>query len=283
MKKFLFYFIVVLQFSVRLSAQSVTGEAKADIILDSFDIEKDSVIQAGILVTLEDGWHIYWRNSGDSGMPTSFEFDVPDGIKVIEIQWPVPKIFEFEGYASYGYEDKVLFPFKLILSKENYDKPFLINVKLKSLICKDVCKPYNDELKKEIDLNQSIVSSSDINEIFKQTFENLPEENKIFSISAKDFSDKILLTLNSDRINFSKLSNVHFIPYENGIFKNSLNQKFTRNKNSIELSVEYDQFRTKTPESIEGLLILNILTEEGMRQIGYEIKQKLEVINQTNK
>ncbi|MCX8106209.1 MAG: protein-disulfide reductase DsbD family protein [Ignavibacterium album] len=283
MKKVLFYFIVVLQFSVRLSAQSVTGEAKADIILDSFDIEKDSVIQAGILVTLENGWHIYWRNSGDSGMPTTFEFNVPDGIKVIEIQWPVPKIFEFEGYASYGYEDKVLFPFKLILSKENYDKPFLINVKLKSLICKDVCKPYNDELKKEIDLNQSIVSSSDINEIFKQTFENLPEENKIFSISAKDFSDKILLTLNSDRINFSKLSNVHFIPYENGISKNSLNQKFTRNKNSIELSVEYDQFRTKTPESIEGLLILNILTEEGMRQIGYEIKQKLEVINQTNK
>lgn len=283
MKKFLFYFIVVLQFSIILSAQSVTGEAKADIILDSFDIEKDSVIQAGILITLEDGWHIYWRNSGDSGMPTSFEFDVPDGIKVTEIQWPIPKIFEFEGYASYGYEDKVLFPFKLILSKENYDKPFLINVKLKSLICKDVCKPYNDELKKEIDLNKSIVSSSDINEIFKQTFENLPEENKIFSISAKDFSDKILLTLNSDRINFSKLSNVHFIPYENGIFKNSLNQKFTRNKNSIELSVEYDQFRTKTPESIEGLLILNILTEEGMRQIGYEIKQKLEVINQTNK
>lgn len=283
MKKFLFYFIVVLQFSIILSAQSVTGEAKADIILDSFDIEKDSVIQAGILVTLEDGWHIYWRNSGDSGMPTSFEFDFSDGIKVTEIQWPVPKIFEFEGYASYGYEDKVLFPFKLILSKENYDKPFLINVKLKSLICKDVCKPYNDELKKEIDLNQSIVSSSDINEIFKQTFENLPEENKIFSISAKDFSDKILLTLNSDRINFSKLSNVHFIPYENGIFKNSLNQKFTWNKNSIELSVEYDQFRTKTPESIEGLLILNILTEEGMRQIGYEIKQKLEVINQTNK
>lgn len=282
MKKFLFYFIVVLQFSIILSAQSVTGEAKADIILDSFDIEKDSVIQAGILVTLEDGWHVYWRNSGDSGMPTSFEFDFSDGIKVTEIQWPVPKIFEFEGYASYGYEDKVLFPFKLILSKENYDKPFLINVKLKSLICKDVCKPYNDELKIEIDLNQSIVSSSDINEIFKQTFENLPEENKIFSISAKDFSDKILLTLNSDRINFSKLSNVHFIPYENGIFKNSLNQKFTRNKNSIELSVEYDQFRTKTPESIEGLLILNILTEEGMRQIGYEIKQKLEVLNQNN-
>lgn len=279
MKLFIIYLAVILQSFPTLRAQTVTNEVKSEVIVDSFNPGKDSVIQAGILVTLEDGWHIYWRNSGDSGMPTSFEFDVPDGIKVTEIQWPVPKIFEFEGYASYGYEDKVLFPFQIILSKEKTTNPILITVKIRSLICKDVCKPYNDEIRKEIDLTQAIIPSSEVTELFKQATENLPEENKVLDISVINIPDKISVIITSRRINLDKVSSLHFIPYENGIFKNSTKQKIVRNSNTLELIVEYDQFRTKTPESINGILILEIVSEEGIRKVGYEIKQKLEVNN----
>lgn len=283
MKIFVIYLAVVLQFPLTLRAQTVTNEVKSEIIVDSFNPAKDSVIQAGILVTLEDGWHIYWRNSGDSGMPTYFEFDIPEGIKVTEIQWPVPKIFEFEGYASYGYEDKVLFPFQIILPKGKTNNPILIKVKIRSLICKDICKPYNDEIRKEIYLTQTIVPSSEVTELFKQISENLPEENRILDISINRFPDEISMIINSRRINLDKVSSLHFIPYENGIFKNSTKQKIVRNSNTVELTVEYDQFRTKTPESIDGILILEILSEEGIRKVGYEIKQKLEAKNQNNK
>lgn len=49
----------------------------------SFDI--------GLQFQLEEGWHIYWKNSGDSGMPPKVAWNLPEGFSVGEIQFPVPK------------------------------------------------------------------------------------------------------------------------------------------------------------------------------------------------
>src|ERR1700735_1486374 len=39
------------------------------------------------------GWHIYWRNPGDSGLPTTIHWTLPAGFAAGDIQWPVPERF----------------------------------------------------------------------------------------------------------------------------------------------------------------------------------------------
>lgn len=274
MKLILIPIIILLSLSVKAQIGSVT-EASAEIVFDTFDANKDTVINAGILVSLENGWHIYWKNSGDSGIPTSFEVELPSEIKSSEIKWPDPKIFEFEGYASYGYENKVLFPFQIILPTERTLNSFPIRVKLKSLICKDVCKPFNTEVSKLFDLNTSYQPSTEIKELFRNTLNHIPEKNFFIEIDAKEIADKVLLSVTSQRLNLKKIKSIHFIPYENGIFRNSLSQNFKWNDESIQLEIEYDQFKTKTPDLIEGILLLEISSEEGVKKVGYEISVKL--------
>lgn len=274
MKQIRIFLLVIC--SMYLQAQSNSAvEASAEIVFDSFDSVNDSLINAGILISLEKDWHIYWRNSGDSGIPTSFEIELPENFKLTELKWPVPKIFEFEGYASYGYENKVLFPFQIILSTERTLNSFPIRVKVKSLICKDVCKPFNTEVSKVFDLNSTHQSLTEIKEIFKNALNQIPEKNTFIEIDAKEIADKVLMNITSQRLNLKKIKTLHFIPYENGIFRNSLNQNFRMNNDSIELIVEYDQFKTKTPELIEGILLLEISSEEGVKKVGYEISVKL--------
>src|SRR6476646_5612198 len=49
------------------------------------------------------GWHTYWRNPGDSGLPTEISWKLPSGFSAGEIAWPVPQRFVENAIGNYGY------------------------------------------------------------------------------------------------------------------------------------------------------------------------------------
>ncbi len=61
----------------------------------------------GLHVTIAKGWHIYWKNPGDSGMATTLKITAPDGFKIDAVQYPLPTRIELPGGVTvYGYEDE---------------------------------------------------------------------------------------------------------------------------------------------------------------------------------
>lgn len=64
-------------------------------------------------MTLDDGWHTYWINPGEAGMPKSARFELPDGWTADPIQFPVPIRFTTGDLHDFGYEGTVLFPIVL--------------------------------------------------------------------------------------------------------------------------------------------------------------------------
>ena len=36
-------------------------------------------------------WHTYWRNPGDSGLPTQMTWQLPAGVQAGEVAWPLPQ------------------------------------------------------------------------------------------------------------------------------------------------------------------------------------------------
>lgn len=57
-------------------------------------------------------WHTYWRNPGDSGEPTSIEWELPAGWRAGPIEWPVPGRLPLGPLMNYGY-DEVLLPLRI--------------------------------------------------------------------------------------------------------------------------------------------------------------------------
>ena len=68
---------------------------------------------AGLYFKLEPGWHVYWKNAGDSGEPPRMKWTLPDGIKAGPLQFPAPKRLPLGPLMDFGYEDEVLFPFDI--------------------------------------------------------------------------------------------------------------------------------------------------------------------------
>ncbi|MFO0872684.1 MAG: protein-disulfide reductase DsbD family protein [Phycisphaerales bacterium] len=60
-----------------------------------------------VVLRIEPKWHVYWRNSGDSGMPPSIQVLPPSGWTVGPIRWPQPTRFSLEGETTFGYENSV--------------------------------------------------------------------------------------------------------------------------------------------------------------------------------
>jgi thiol:disulfide interchange protein DsbD len=92
----------------------------------------------GIKFVIAEGWHTYWKNPGDSGIPLDVTIDSASGYRIGEIQYPKPKKFASEGSVSYGYEDSVVFLVRIIPPPSNTSLP-KFTMHLKWLVCKSSC------------------------------------------------------------------------------------------------------------------------------------------------
>ncbi|MEI8233881.1 MAG: thioredoxin family protein [Verrucomicrobiota bacterium] len=64
---------------------------------------------AALHLWMAPGWHTYWQNPGDSGLPVTVTWKLPPGWQAGPLQWPIPQKHVEEGdMITYGYEGEVL-------------------------------------------------------------------------------------------------------------------------------------------------------------------------------
>ena len=64
---------------------------RVEMGLDRSAIPPGGGATIGVRFVIEDGWHLYWRNNGDSGLPIGVTFEAPEGVRIGPIQWPAPE------------------------------------------------------------------------------------------------------------------------------------------------------------------------------------------------
>ncbi|MBS0608939.1 MAG: protein-disulfide reductase, partial [Proteobacteria bacterium] len=101
-----------IQLETSASAASVqTEHVRAELVAQAPEgVGPGKPLQLGLLFTHTPEWHTYWRNPGDSGLPTQLAWQLPAGLDAGEIAWPVPRKIPIGHLANYGYEGQVLLP-----------------------------------------------------------------------------------------------------------------------------------------------------------------------------
>ena len=141
--RFLSLFLITLTFAVDAKAVK-TDHAEISIIGKNNIISEPGTIDLGYKFIFTPGWHTYWINPGDSGGPPNFQFNQIKGWKINQNLWPGPQTIEYPPLMTYGYENEVVFPFKLeIADLENKET----DINIKFLVCDDICVPEEANLK----------------------------------------------------------------------------------------------------------------------------------------
>ena len=134
------------------AAKSVvtTDQVRAELMAHAPEgVEPGKPVWVGLQITHKPEWHTYWKNSGDSGLPTVLEWTLPAGVTAGDIAWPTPKKIPIGTLANYGYEGTVVLPVPLTITPQF--KPGLLSgeldIKLKAawLVCKKECIPEEGE------------------------------------------------------------------------------------------------------------------------------------------
>ena len=61
-------------------------------------------VELAILMHTSPGWHGYWLNPGDAGLPMQVEWQLPGGATVEPLRYPVPTRLTVAGIMNYVYE-----------------------------------------------------------------------------------------------------------------------------------------------------------------------------------
>ncbi|MBC7785239.1 MAG: hypothetical protein H7144_15495 [Burkholderiales bacterium] len=95
--------------------------------------------EVAVRFTMPFGWHMYWLNPGDSGMPPTIEWATPPGVSVGKPRFPVPERIKVPGgLVSYGFHRELVLLVPVTTSAGGQDS-FNLSATIKSFVCKDVC------------------------------------------------------------------------------------------------------------------------------------------------
>lgn len=185
--------------------------AKASLMVDAPSVKTGEAVTAAVTFSLPPHWHIYWQNPGDSGIPTTFNWTLPEGLKAGEIAWPAPERFDTEGLINYGYSNEVTLLVPLSASTDGIKG----EVKLKAnwLVCKEICIPESAELSAPLAANATVAA------LEATTRAKLPQPFTGSATYAVN-KDSAHLTL-TQAADWGSLSQVRFSPVEDGIVANN--------------------------------------------------------------
>jgi len=122
----------------------------AKLLVDATSVTPGDRVRAGVLFELDPGWHIYWRHSGDSGLPTELSWRAADA-EIGPIQWPAPQVFrEQEGLlTTFGYKNDVLLASAAVVSGDAHGK-LRLEVDVDFVACLLQCIPGRIQLAREM-------------------------------------------------------------------------------------------------------------------------------------
>jgi len=135
-------------------ATGVLGRSDSPAVVENAQIRAELVAHApqgigpgkplwlGLQLRHATGWHTYWKNPGDSGLPTELHWTLPSGWQASAIEWPLPQRVQIGTLANYGYENEVLLPVAVAVSQP-LPGGAEVDIQLRAswLVCREECIP----------------------------------------------------------------------------------------------------------------------------------------------
>ncbi len=132
--------IAVAWVSVTAANDFGAGNVRVRLVADTDHIAPGGDFHLGVRFEIKPGWHIYWRYPGGAGLATDIQWQLPEGVQVGDLQWPLPIGFtQSEGIPGYGYEGTVVLA-STIHAAPDFDRAqSTVGAEVSWLACKGVC------------------------------------------------------------------------------------------------------------------------------------------------
>ena len=123
-----------------------TDNVEAELVSDVMSVEPGGQFWVALRQKIRPGWHTYWKNPGDSGVPTKVTWDLPAGFEAGDILWPTPKRIPVGPLINYGFGGEILLITQMTAPSTLRPGPISIKAYAEWLVCEEICIPEEADL-----------------------------------------------------------------------------------------------------------------------------------------
>ncbi|MAP93591.1 MAG: cytochrome C biogenesis protein, partial [Ponticaulis sp.] len=150
-----------------------SGHAQVDVVSEQSVVVPGQTFRMALHLDLDYGWHVYWKNAGDSGLPPELYWDDGIDVEATEFSFPAPHEQPLDILLNYGYEDELILPFEVTVPETATDQLDLSGT-ASFLICEAICIPEDAPFSVSIPVGESTEINPDTEALFERVDAQLP-------------------------------------------------------------------------------------------------------------
>jgi thiol:disulfide interchange protein len=233
-----------------VKAQHLTAE----MVSLAPSIAPGGTLQVGLVLTLEEHWHVYWINAGDSGEPPKITWTLPTGITAAPMQFPIPSRLPLGPLMDFGYEDSVAFPVQITAADSLKPGPIHLDAKVDYLVCREVCIPGKAHLGLNLTVDPAATAPAQpvgaLGEALSLIPAPLPPGATATVTGGK--SDLVLTLITGQRI-----TDAEFYPFDQDQIANAADQDIEPLPNGVRLRIPRSEDLKTLPANLHGVVKLS--------------------------
>lgn len=246
---------------------------QVELVTDTASIRPGAPFWVGLRMDMDDEWHVYWKNPGDSGLPTVIRWDLPDGFAAGDIHWPFPIRMDYPELTSYGYGGEVILLSRITPPEDlPPGAPQTIRAHVTWLSCKNMCVQGKADLSLELPVRDAEPSvNGSVREMFKKTMLDWPLTESEWGVQAHDRGDSFRLRLTPPEGEASGLAQAAFFPEENDMIDHTAGQTLEEINGVYELVVRKSAVGRGDVQRLKGVLVSPDGWQEGRRALFVDV------------
>ncbi len=264
------------------NAQKIDDLIEVSLVSEVETIKSGDSAWLLLQIDMKPSWHAYWKTAGQTGFPTTIDWDYPQGVELEETLFPAPILYQFQDFISYVHADTFyLLTHLKVKPGAVFDKEIIsLTAQLSTLVCDEGnCIPFNKELILEIPVSQETVISSVNSKKVQNALAELPNPlptGTKFSAVIKE--ESIVLSFDESSLKDFDLKGFNFFP-DGDFFSHGEKQQFKKNdEGRISVQLSIDSLPEVFSSTIKGLLVHSRfpqgwLIDLSVEQVSYGVAQ----------
>jgi thiol:disulfide interchange protein DsbD len=233
------------------------GPVQAELISEVTAVAPGKPFTVAFRMTLDESWHAYWTNPGDSGLAPSLNWTLPDGFTAGDLQHPPPTAIPTPPFMTYGHEGEVLFLVTLTPPAVLEADFVTLRAEADWLVCRDFCLPGSARLDLTLPVGPDPAPPNPLHaDVIRQARENLPRASADFRIHAETSANRYRLLAQPTGDSPEPVSSAVFFPDSPDVILHAAPQVFQSAGNGFTLEMEPAGRGDALPERLSGVLVL---------------------------
>jgi thiol:disulfide interchange protein DsbD len=275
MRRLLALLILLLPAGPAVAQSSVvkTDNVRAELISEVAEVKAGEPFWVALRQQLRPRWHTYWKNPGDSGLPTEINWALPAGAKAEPIVWPAPTLIDVGGVINYGFQDDVLLLVKITPPGDLASGALTLAASANWLVCEDVCIPEDGKFTLSLPIGPaSKAADGATRALFDKARRAVPVESPWPARFGIAKSGDPTLIVDARGLKPDTIRDVYFFPAEWGPVASMAKQAAKVTSDGIRIPLRKGDAKGGPPAQLAGTLVLTEKTGDGEHRQAFDVQ-----------